>query len=188
MTPAVTVATWVWLALELALLVRDRRRGVGETARDRGTRRLTFVATVAAVLLAEGVAIVLRVDAGLRGWADLGPLPLVVIVAGLALRLWAIAVLGGSFRTTVEVDAGQAVVSRGPYRRIRHPSYTGILVICAGIGLGLGNWISLALLLVVPATALARRIAVEETELVRVMGPAYEAYRARTKRLIPYLW
>src|SRR3954452_3949685 len=50
-------------------------------------------------------------------------------VAGLALRVWAIAALGSAFRTTVEVDPGQTVVSTGPYNWIRHPSYPGLLLI-----------------------------------------------------------
>jgi protein-S-isoprenylcysteine O-methyltransferase Ste14 len=57
---------------------------------------------------------------------------------GLTIRLWAIVALGRAFRTTVEVDAGQAVVSTGPYRWVRHPSYSGLLLIVTGFGLGTG--------------------------------------------------
>ena len=52
-----------------------------------------------------------------------------VMWSGLALRVWAIAALGSGFRTTVEVEPGQAVVSSGPYRWIRHPSYAGLLLL-----------------------------------------------------------
>src|SRR5438477_504234 len=64
----------------------------------------------------------------------------VVMWLGIALRAWAIVALGAAFRTTVEVDPGQAVIARGPYRWIRHPSYTGLLVIVAGFGLVAGSW------------------------------------------------
>ena len=81
---------------------------------------------------------------------------------GLALRIWAIAALGGAFRTTVEVEPGQTVVSTGPYRWIRHPSYAGLLLIVAGFGAALGNY--------------------------RVLGEAYRTYQSDRARLIPRLW
>ena len=107
---------------------------------------------------------------------------------GLATRVWAIATLGSEFRTTVEVDPGQAVVSTGPYKWIRHPSYAGLLLILAGFGLALGNWLSLAACVVLPLPVLVRRIQVEEAELNRVLGDAYRTYQVKTSRLIPGLW
>jgi protein-S-isoprenylcysteine O-methyltransferase Ste14 len=107
---------------------------------------------------------------------------------GLALRVWAIAALGRRFRTTVQVDPGQEVVSRGPYRWVRHPSYTGLLLIVAGFGAALGNWLSLAACVVLPLPAIVRRIKVEEAELDRVLGQAYRAYQSNRARLIPGLW
>jgi protein-S-isoprenylcysteine O-methyltransferase Ste14 len=102
--------------------------------------------------------------------------------------VWAIAALGAAFRTTVEVDAGQTVVSSGPYKWIRHPSYTGLLLITAGFGLAVGNWLALAAGLLLPLPGIVWRIHVEEAELERVLGAAYASYRARTTRLIPWLW
>jgi protein-S-isoprenylcysteine O-methyltransferase Ste14 len=177
-----------WLALELALLVRDGVRGNGSTRLDQGTRRLIVLAWIVAFVAAELVA----------GW--LGPAPrgnsggghliagLVVMWAGLAVRIWAILVLGRAFRTTVEVDPGQGVVDRGPYRWVRHPSYNGTLVISTGVGLTLGNCLSLAIMLLLPLAAMLRRISVEETALTEVLGQPYQAYQARTKRLVPGLW
>jgi protein-S-isoprenylcysteine O-methyltransferase Ste14 len=56
----------------------------------------------------------------------------IVMWLGLATRIWAVAALGGAFRTTVEVDLDQAVVTTGPYKWIRHPSYAGLLLTVAG--------------------------------------------------------
>ena len=102
---------------------------------------------------------------------------------GLATRVWAIVALGAAFRTTVEVDPGQTVVSSGPYKWIRHPSYTGLLLVVAGFGLAVGNWLALAVGLLLPLPGILWRIHVEEAELERVLGAAYSAYRARTTRL-----
>jgi protein-S-isoprenylcysteine O-methyltransferase Ste14 len=113
---------------------------------------------------------------------------LVIVGLGFTLRAWAITTLGAALRTTVEVEQSQQVVTNGPYRWVRHPSYTGTLVITLGFGIALGNWLSLALCAVLPPLALIRRIKVEESELVRVVGEPYRVYSARTRRLVPGIW
>jgi protein-S-isoprenylcysteine O-methyltransferase Ste14 len=91
--------------------------------------------------------------------------------------VWAIAALGSAFRTTVEVDPGRAVVSTGPDRWVRHPSYGGLLPIVIGCGLAAGNWLALTICTRLPLPALLRRIHVEEGELTRVLGARYRAYQ-----------
>ena len=184
----VLVTLVVWTAVEATLLVRDLARGMGSTARDRGTRSLLvgawLVAFVAAIWVAE------RFGQG-SGWR-LGrwhaPAGLIVMWIGIAIRVWAVVVLGSAFRTTVEVDAGQRIVDSGPYRLVRHPSYSGILLIAIGFGLTLDDWLSAAILLVIPVATMLRRIAVEEAMLTEVIGQPYVTYMARTKRLVPGLW
>jgi protein-S-isoprenylcysteine O-methyltransferase Ste14 len=174
-----------WAVLELALRVRERLQGRGGAARDRFTRVLIAVSIGAAIGLAALIAA--HVPAPRIG----GPhraAGLIVTWLGLAIRVWAVAALGRAFRTTVEVDAEQPVVTGGPYRWVRHPSYTGLLLIVAGFGLAAGSWLGLAVCALVPLPALLWRIHVEEAELVTVLGDRYNAYRARTKRLIPGLW
>ena len=178
-----------WLVLEAGLLIRDRMRGKGSAARDQGTLWLNIVVITAAVT-AAGLLTGAVKDAGPWefGSAGLSAAGLLVMWAGLAVRIWAIVVLGNSFRTTVEVDTGQRVVDSGPYRWVRHPSYTGIVLLMAGLGLVYGNVPALAILLVLPAGVLIHRIFVEEAVLTEVMGRAYADYAARTKRLVPGLW
>lgn len=188
----------IWLVLELGLIRRDRRRGTGSTERDRGTRTLNFVLVIAAVVLADVLGAVIgkhsplwlpgagRTGAGPAGWPVIAGL--VVIWLGLATRVWAVATLGRAFRTTVEVDSRQALVSRGPYHWVRHPSYTGLLLIAAGFGLASGNWPGLAACVLLPAAAMLRRISVEEKELLRMLGTDYSRYQKSTRRLVPGLW
>jgi protein-S-isoprenylcysteine O-methyltransferase Ste14 len=177
-----------WAAIEGFLLLRDLARAKGSTRRDRGTRGLMVVSWFLAFAVASLVAGPLSQDPAwhLGRWhAGAG---IVVMWIGLVVRIWAVVALGSSFRTTVEVDAGQAVVDRGPYRWVRHPSYDGILLIAIGYGIALGNWLSLALVLLIAAPATLRRIVVEEAELACVIGEPYVEYRRRTKRLVPGLW
>jgi protein-S-isoprenylcysteine O-methyltransferase Ste14 len=178
-----TIAGWV--LFELGLRVRERLQGRGGAARDRGTRVLIAVTLGTAIAFA-GVIGSRSTQAEIAGpHVSLGVL---LMWLGIAIRVWAIAALGRAFRTTVEVDAGQAVVSTGPYRWVRHPSYSGLLLIAMGYGVAAGSWLSLVVCAVLPVPALLWRIRVEEAELTGVLGDSYRAYRAQTKRLIPGVW
>jgi protein-S-isoprenylcysteine O-methyltransferase Ste14 len=181
------VSIYCWFALEVGLLVRDLVRRRGRLGRDRGTRLIVALSLTGSVW----IAILLH------EWMPALDTPapdaftaagIVAIWVGLAVRIWAVLTLGGSFSTFIQVDAGQAVVTRGPYRWVRHPSYTGLLLIALGFGLGAGNWLSLVICAVVPLAGLLPRIAVEEAELARVLGDQYRSYQKATRRLVPGLW
>ena len=109
-------------------------------------------------------------------------------LAGLALRLWAIVTLGPMFQQRLVIQDDHAIVTAGPYRLLRHPSYTGPILIFVGIGLVLNDWAGLFLCIVLPVSAYVWRISVEERMLVAGLGPAYERYRERTWRLFPGIW
>jgi len=176
-----------WLLLEISLLVRDGRHGKGNADADRGTRLLNALLVVETVVVCTILSATLHVLVvpGAIWFRSVG---LIIVWLGLALRIWAITTLGAAFRTTVEVDQSQLVVTKGPYRWVRHPSYTGLLVIALGFGIASGSWLFLMLCAVLPSIALQRRIEVEEAELVRVLGDPYSDYSARTKRLVPGIW
>jgi protein-S-isoprenylcysteine O-methyltransferase Ste14 len=185
--PGIVLALlYCWLALEAGLLVRDlagRRR----SGRDRGTRALVAVTLVGAIwlgLLLRTLVPALNTPAP-QVWAVAGA---VTMALGLAVRLWAVVTLGRSFSTFLGVHPGQTVVQHGPYRWVRHPSYTGLWLIVLGFGAGVGHWLSLAACAGVPLIGLIPRIRVEEAELTRVLGDEYHAYRRRTYRLIPGVW
>ena len=125
-----------WALVEVGVRVREAAQGKGRASRDRGTRVLIVVTLGAAIIAALGARSALP---ELRMPAPLRVAGVVAMWLGLALRIWAIAALGGGFRTTVEVEPGQPVVSSGPYRSIRHPSYAGLLLIVAGFGAALGT-------------------------------------------------
>jgi protein-S-isoprenylcysteine O-methyltransferase Ste14 len=173
-----------WALLEVAVRVREGIQGKGARDRDRGTR----VAIALALGAAIGVAISARSLQPLRTSLPPRAAGVTVMWLGLALRVWSIATLGDSFRTTVQVRPGQVVVASGPYRWVRHPAYAGLVLIIAGFGVAAGNWLALAACLLLPFPALAWRIRVEEAELARVLGQTYETYRRGRARLIPRVW
>lgn len=87
------------------------------------------------------------------------------------------------------MTAGQTVIDRGPYRWVRHPSYTGLLLTLAGAGVAFGNWLSILALIILSALGLAIRIRVEERALLAALGEPYRAYAAHHRaRLIRGIW
>jgi protein-S-isoprenylcysteine O-methyltransferase Ste14 len=111
-----------------------------------------------------------------------------LMLLGIALRWYSASILGKYFTFDVAIQSGQVLVEVGPYRYIRHPSYTGALVTLLGFGLALGNWVGLAVNLSCMAFAYAYRIAVEESALASALGDAYRQYMRRTWRLVPFLF
>ena len=164
-----------------------KRSGTKSAETDRSSLRVLW----AVILLSVAVAIwaagrVPQAGSALleRGYA----LGVALFVAGLILRWYAIIHLGRFFTVDVAIASDHRVVDSGPYRWVRHPSYTGALLAFVGYGLCLGNWISLAVVTLPIAWAFLRRIEVEETALGSALGDSYAAYARRTKRLVPTLY
>jgi protein-S-isoprenylcysteine O-methyltransferase Ste14 len=106
------------------------------------------------------------------GGAGVFVLGLVVGGLGLVLRWWSFASLGRYFTIVVKTSADQAVISRGPYRVLRHPSYTGLLAVLLGCGLMLGNWVGAMSSFLVVLAALVVRLLNEERVLTETLGDA----------------
>lgn len=113
---------------------------------------------------------------------------LTLMWAGIALRTWAIVALGAFFKLTVVVREDHKVIDGGPYRWLRHPSYLGVVLTLCGIGVIGGSWLGMLIMFVVPLTAFAVRIHIEERALLRALGDDYAAYSRRTARLFPGLY
>ena len=145
--------------------------------------RVITGAIVAAVALASW-----RVGPSLPGGLPWGALGAGVWAAGAALRWWAIWHLGRFFTVDVAVSAEQRVVDDGPYRLVRHPSYTGLWLEAGGLGLTLGNLLGLLLLLIPVLLVLLHRIQIEEQALRATLGEPYVRYCQRTRRLVPFIY
>jgi len=126
--------------------------------------------------------------AAIRPGAAAFAIGFVILLAGLVLRGWSIKTLGGYFTGSVKVSADQPVITAGPYRVLRHPSYTGLLLIMTGFGLASANWVGAAGMAVLTLAGLLWRIQAEERALLATLGDPYRAYAARHKRLVPLVW
>ena len=111
-----------------------------------------------------------------------------LFILGIALRWWSIVHLGRFFTVNVAIAKDHRVVSDGPYRLVRHPSYTGALMAFLGLGILVHNWLAM-LVLVGPITVMFLwRITIEERALSAALSTAYTDYMARTKRLVPLVY
>ena len=119
---------------------------------------------------------------------DLFLLGVALILCGVALRWYAISTLGRYFTRDVAVSADQPVVRTGPYRFIRHPSYTGTFLTMLGVGLAVTNWASLLALLTCTVAGHLYRVHIEEEALTRTIGRSYLEYRRHTWRFIPFVY
>ena len=112
---------------------------------------------------------------------------MVLLTAGAALRWGSFWALGQYFTFTVNVGPSEEVVTRGPYRALRHPGYTGGLLAVIGIGVVYANWVGLAGWVLPCLAIIVWRIRIEEAALFKT-GAAYRAYAAHRKRLVPLVW
>jgi protein-S-isoprenylcysteine O-methyltransferase Ste14 len=173
----------VWALLELW---RGLSRRPEATAHDRGSLFVVQLSVLGGALLA---ATALNVTAASFAFSPLlFGVSLAAIWAGIALRWWSFRSLGRYFTFTVMTSLDQPVITSGPYRWLRHPSYAGILLIIAGIGLAYGNWLSLTALVGALLVGLVYRIRIEESALASELGSAYTTYASSRKRLIPFVW
>jgi protein-S-isoprenylcysteine O-methyltransferase len=88
----------------------------------------------------------------------------------------------------VTIEKDHALVERGPFRIVRHPSYTGVLLAFVGLALSLRNGAALLVILIPIGAAFVHRMNVEEDALSRALGPRYAKYMERTKRLVPFIY
>ena len=177
-----------WGTMELAKYSQGQSGRAGATRVRPVASRLAAAACILAATLMLHLGPRLVPAAAIRPAAVAFGVGIVIMVTGLTLRGWSIKTLGEYFTDTVMVSSDQEVVASGPYRLLRHPSYTGILLASVGVGLASANWISLAAMMLLPLLFIIWRIHVEENALLSALGEKYRSYAADHKRLVPVVW
>jgi protein-S-isoprenylcysteine O-methyltransferase len=166
---------------------REASGGADPQSHDQGTLVLLWIAISASIAGAIAWGIWSKVGA-----FDAGPvaraLAWCAFASSVALRAWSIVVLGRHFTVDVAIHRDHELIASGPYRVLRHPSYTGVVGIVAALGFLNGNVVSLALATVGVTVALVHRIRVEERALASAFGDAWTKHCERTWRLVPFVW
>lgn len=181
-------AAYIWAFAPEYRIVRQGVEGVRQAnSPDSGSLRVLlgaqWLALLAAILLAA-----------LGTWLfpprlilPLFAIGVTLLVLGSLLRRSCWRTLGEYFTGDVRARSDQPVIRTGPYRLVRHPSYTGAMMMFVGIGLALGSVPALVLIIATTIAAYGYRVAVEERALVETIGEPYRLYMAECKRFIPYI-
>ena len=177
----------VYFASELLLVITRRSRKIDSSAKDRSSLRFLWITIL--VSLWAGIQVAASWPAAaLPHKTMFAGAGLVFFIIGITLRWYAIVKLGRFFTVNVAIAKDHQLVESGPYRFVRHPSYTGALLAFLGFGLSLGNWAAAIIILAPIFVAFVYRMQVEERALIAALGDEYISYLRRTKRLIPVIY
>jgi protein-S-isoprenylcysteine O-methyltransferase Ste14 len=172
-------------APEFALIARSRPAQGEKT--DQGSMTVIMMAGWIGMLGAFSVAGIrpFVITHGQKTWFVTG---LVILLCGSLLRRHCWRMLGKHFTGDVRASAEQPVIQQGAYRWVRHPSYTGGMLMYLGTGIALTNWLSAAIIALTGGAAYLYRVRVEEQALRANLGVRYEEYMRRTKRFVPFVF
>jgi protein-S-isoprenylcysteine O-methyltransferase Ste14 len=180
------IAFFVWASSEIVIVIRTKllRHNALTTKVDKGSYWLIIIG----IYLGIGIAFLFHSQNW--GWVSqpVANIGAVLMLIGVALRLWSNQVLGRYFSTVVSVESNQMLIKSGPYKLIRHPAYTGSLLTFVSFGIALNSWIASCIILFMLSTSFIYRIHIEEKALISHFHSAYEEYSRSTWRLIPYIW
>jgi len=189
--PILTTIFWVacaaWILPEVVAW-RVKRSSDSSQARDRGSLNLIVVLWWLGIAMAVLIAALL--PQAVMSWNPNAVflIGICLMLMGVALRWYSAAILGKYFTFDVAIQGGQVLIEVGPYRYVRHPSYSGALLSLLGFGLALGNWAGLATAMSCLGFAYLYRIPVEEQALSAALGDVYKQYMHRTWRLVPFVF
>ncbi len=181
---AIAIALYAaWLVSEIVILRPARDR----TGRDADRRSMLLLASsnMSAPLLAIALWVYGVGAAPIS--AQVQALGIAAMVTGFVVRWAGMWTLRKFFSANVAVQDDHQLVIKGPYKVVRHPGYFGGWLSFVGLGLALGNWLSLFVLAVLTVPAFLYRIHVEE-QVLRIAFPAYEAYALRVRKFVPFVW
>ena len=179
--------TWIWALSEVIgshIIPRLRQRGKDLMRADRGSLFVIWFSIFASIFIIVYF-----------GTNEIAPLPefffgfgLALMIFGIIFRQYSIWILGRFFSVRVRIASRHHIVQDGPYKYLRHPSYTGALLIFIGLGLASRTWLGTLLIVAVFFLVYGYRMNVEEAALRKNFGRKYDEYIRRTNRLIPYVY
>jgi protein-S-isoprenylcysteine O-methyltransferase Ste14 len=183
---------WIFWAVFLFAYVPEfriiaRSRPAPGATTDRGSMLLIMLAGwigMMGAFVVAGIPAFVMVR-GQKIWFAAG---LVLLLSGSLLRRHCWRMLGKHFTGDVKAAEDQPVIENGMYRWVRHPSYTGGMLMYLGTGLALTNWLSVAIIVTAGGAAYLYRVRVEERALQAALGGRYQEYMRRTKRFIPFVF
>ncbi len=182
------LAVWIWAYIPEYRIVQAARAAVKkEGTKDGGSIKVIVIAGMLGMLLALPAAWIPATVIAPRSRLAVYYIGIVLMILGSVLRRLCWRALGDNFTGDVRARSDQPVIGTGPYRFVRHPSYTAGMLMFVGVGVALGNWVSLILLFVATAISYAYRVQVEERALLAEIGEPYQEFMRTRKRFVPFV-
>lgn len=182
----VALVSIVWIASEI-LLARLKHSDQKGPSRDRRSIIILWLAISLSIPVGIFVRILgvgqVTVDHAMMNLSGL-----ILIIMGLVLRWVAVLTLRKYFTVDVAILSDHKIITAGVYKHLRHPTYAGLLVSFAGLGMTFSNWVSFVVIVVPITAAFLHRIRIEERALLEHFGESYRRYCASTWRLIPLVY
>ena len=180
---AYLAAAGTWLVLEAQIASRQRFEGVVPRNPWILASRILWLPAVAFAALDGSVALLPpALPAALKAAA------VFLVFGGVALRAMAWLALGRAFTYDLRVSPGQALVTTGPYRFVRHPAYLALCLIGSLPGLALGSLAGFLLMTLFTVPQILVRVTAEEAMLERQFGDAFRRYRGNSWKLLPFVY
>ncbi|RLQ97487.1 methyltransferase family protein [Falsibacillus albus] len=180
------VAFYLWVLSEIAILIKTKlqRKNVVSENKDKGSI-LFIVLGIFVCMFLNQLCSTMKIGYVNEVFSNLGSF---LIIVGVFVRIWAVVVLGRHFSLSVSVDSKQKIIQNGPYRMVRHPAYTGMLMTFIGIGLAFNTWVGSLISFIFFLIVFGYRIRIEEKALAEMFPNDYPGYIQKTFRLIPFVW
>lgn len=183
-----SVIYMIWFLSEI-LLHRILRGGAPDDQKKKDKGSLAYIWIIILVSINTAVYISYKTKFPiLQRGSLMNYIGLSVILAGMALRFYAIASLGRLFTVVVTIRKDHHIKKDGIYSILRHPSYAGSLLSFLGFGLSLNNWTGLAIAFVPVLAAFIYRMNIEEKVLTEQFGNEYAEYIQQTRRILPFIY
>lgn len=177
-----------WGIFELFNGIRSKKSPNEGKNNDKGSLMLLYVSMGIGYLFSFRINFILQF--GILFQHSIYPLfaGLFLFFLGLLIRIIAIRTLKNQFSSSVTILKNHEINDAGLYKIIRHPSYLGMLLASAGIGIAMNNWICICFMIIPNLLAVIYRIHIEEKALLEYFGPKYRDYIKNTKCLLPFIY
>lgn len=178
--------SYLYAFFEIFLNIRQRRKGIMIALNDKGSLWLLYISITIGYILSFSIG---ATSIGrIYHWDTLFGIGVVLVIAGMIIRIQSILTLKNSFTYSVAKVEDHKLIETGMYRYIRHPGYLGQLLIFIGISISLSNWLSVIFMVIPIAIGYNYRVAVEERFMAEQFGQKYLNYKNKTKKIVPMIY
>lgn len=177
----------IWISIEIFIVISTRKHQTLANKSELRSEGLIWLVICLSLLAALSLKTMhwlpVPLSTNNRLWTGL-----FFVLGGLGLRAYAVYTLGHFFNTRVSIHLKHQLVTTGPYQYVRHPSYSGLLCSFFGVGIAMGDCLSILSLVLPLIIILYKRINIEEPLLASHFGETYRLYCFQTKKLLPGIY